>query len=110
MAASDYVPIFFKNRLHLAGRPQMSTRPSVPIPKFLCTFCLSIECAATEALDGRQDVISGFNPAEWLGLGISEFDIGRDRGLEFDDGSMRPALDLLFGQKREEALDLIDPG
>jgi hypothetical protein len=37
-------------------------------------------------------------------------DIGRDRGLEFDDGSMRPALDLLFGQKREEALDLIDPG
>src|SRR4029078_4768390 len=30
MAASDYVPIFFKNRLHLAGRPQMSTRPSQP--------------------------------------------------------------------------------
>ena len=25
MAASDYVPIFFKNRLHLAGRPQMGT-------------------------------------------------------------------------------------
>ncbi|MET4520167.1 hypothetical protein ABIB81_009526 [Bradyrhizobium sp. I1.7.5] len=29
MAASDYVPIFFKNRLHLAGRPQMSTRLEV---------------------------------------------------------------------------------
>ena len=28
MAASDYVPIFFKNRLHLAGRPQMSTSPN----------------------------------------------------------------------------------
>jgi len=28
MAASDYVPNFFKNRLHLAGRPQMSTGPS----------------------------------------------------------------------------------
>ena len=28
MAASDYMPIFFKNRLHLAGRPQMSTHPS----------------------------------------------------------------------------------
>ena len=26
MAASDYVPNFSKNRLHLAGRPQMSTR------------------------------------------------------------------------------------
>ncbi|MET4719290.1 hypothetical protein ABIF63_003396 [Bradyrhizobium japonicum] len=28
MAASDYVPIFFKNRLHLAGRPQLSTHPN----------------------------------------------------------------------------------
>src|SRR6266481_3666459 len=28
MAASDYVPIFFKNRLHLAGRPQMGSRLS----------------------------------------------------------------------------------
>jgi hypothetical protein len=27
MAASDYVLIFFKNCLHLVGRPQMSTRP-----------------------------------------------------------------------------------
>src|SRR4051812_23060039 len=26
MAASDYALNFFKNRLHLAGRPQMSTR------------------------------------------------------------------------------------
>jgi hypothetical protein len=25
MAASDYVPISFKNRLHLAGRPQMGS-------------------------------------------------------------------------------------
>ena len=33
MAASDYVPIFFKNRLHLAGRPQMSTRPKTRQPK-----------------------------------------------------------------------------
>ena len=24
MAASDYAPMLFKNRLHLAGRPQMS--------------------------------------------------------------------------------------
>jgi hypothetical protein len=32
MAASDYVPISFKSRLHLVGRPQMSTRPSVMGP------------------------------------------------------------------------------
>ena len=34
MAASDYVPIFFKNRLHLAGRPQMSFGPSHLESKF----------------------------------------------------------------------------
>jgi hypothetical protein len=28
MAASDYVPILFKNRLHLAGRPQMGSSVS----------------------------------------------------------------------------------
>jgi hypothetical protein len=48
--------------------------PSVPILKLLCTFCLSVECAATEALDGCQDVIGGFGPAERLGRGISDFD------------------------------------
>jgi hypothetical protein len=34
MAASDYVPNFLKNRLHLAGRPQMSTRPSTTLADF----------------------------------------------------------------------------
>jgi hypothetical protein len=34
MAASDYVPHLFKNRLHLAGRPQMSTRPS-PLQNYI---------------------------------------------------------------------------
>ena len=36
MAASDYVPIFFKNRLHLAGRPQMSSRPNTEIAAGCC--------------------------------------------------------------------------
>jgi hypothetical protein len=45
MAASDYVPISFKNRLHLAGRPQMSTRPSVLIGKSV-TFWPSFKEAA----------------------------------------------------------------
>jgi hypothetical protein len=34
MAASDQVPMLFKNRLHLAGRPQMSTRRNRGIPSF----------------------------------------------------------------------------
>jgi len=71
---------------------------------------MGVECAAAEALDGCQDVIGGFCPAERLGRGISDFDIGRDRDLQLGDGSMRAAFDLLFGQEREEALDLIDPG
>jgi hypothetical protein len=34
MAAPDYAPMLFKNRLHLAGRPQMSTRPKTrPAPR-----------------------------------------------------------------------------
>ena len=70
---------------------------------------MGVERATAEALDGCQDVIGGFGPAERLGLGISNFDVGGDRGLEFCDGPMRAALDLLFGQEREIALDLIDP-
>src|SRR6185312_11882831 len=46
MAASDYVPNFFKNRLHLAGRPQMSTRPS------------SLESIPTEGGDDMASIIS----------------------------------------------------
>src|SRR5438046_10337566 len=83
--------------------------PSVPILKFLCTCCVGVERAAAEALDGCQDVIGGFGTAERLGRSISAFDIGGDRALHFGDGSMRTALDLLFGQEREETLDLIDP-
>src|SRR5580698_2782510 len=97
-------------RCRTHSEPISSTPPSVPILKFLCTFYLSVECAATETTDGCQDIIGRFGPAERLGRGISDFDICGYRGLEFGDGAMRPALDLLVGQEREEALDLIDPG
>src|ERR1700730_14518297 len=97
-------------RTYHASQHPMLREPSVPIPKFLCTFCVGVECAAAEAVDGREDVIGGFCPAERLGRGISDFDISGDRGFQFGYGSMRAALDLLLGQEREEALDLIDPG
>ena len=50
------------------ARPLLGLRPSVPIPKFLCTFYVCVECAAAEAFDGCEDVIGGFCPAErqWL--------------------------------------------
>ncbi len=45
MAASDYVPIFFKNRLHLAGRPQMSSRPNKDDPHIGWTLSLPRDAA-----------------------------------------------------------------
>jgi hypothetical protein len=36
MAASDYEPILFKNCLHLAGRPQMGSRPSTTLAECVC--------------------------------------------------------------------------
>jgi hypothetical protein len=35
--AQQYVPIFFKNRLHLVGRPQMRSRPRTHDLKLLAT-------------------------------------------------------------------------
>jgi len=51
MAASDYVPNFFKNRLHLAGRPQMGS-PLNPATRFVFRACLdSLALATTNACD-----------------------------------------------------------
>ena len=49
MAASDYVPIFFKNRLHLAGRPQMSSRPKLLLPVLPPASCRHIFQNASNA-------------------------------------------------------------
>jgi hypothetical protein len=45
-----------------------------------------------------------------LGAAFLILRLSGDRGFLFGYGSMRAALDLLLGQEREEALDLIDPG
>ena len=60
MAASDYVPIFFKNRLHLAGRPQMSTHA-------LRLACAVSDEQAAQAL--RVHATHLFEQAERLELG-----------------------------------------
>ena len=71
---------------------------------------MDVEGAAAEAVDGGEDVVGGLGPAERLGIGVSGVDVGVDGGFQGLGGSMGAALDLLFGQEREEALDLIDPG
>ena len=50
MAASDNVPILLKNRLHLAGRPQMSTRP----------YILGTRCHAAPTTGGGCCTVSAF--------------------------------------------------
>jgi transposase len=58
MAASDYVPIFFKNRLHLAGRPQMTVPGIGPIS---ATAIAALAPPAETFAKGRDF-------AAWLGL------------------------------------------
>ena len=56
MSASDYVPIFFKNRLRLAGRPPMSTRPRQQIANNAADFNWAA-CAPTSAHATREEVV-----------------------------------------------------
>ena len=84
--------------------------PSVLIQKFLSTLSLDGEGTAAKPFDGREDVVGGLGPAEGLGVGVAGVDIGGDGRLQLLDGAVSTALDLLFGEEREEPLDLVDPG
>ena len=55
-------------------------------------------------------MICGFAPEEWPRCGIVVGDEGGDGQLQFLDAAMNAAADLALGQKREPALDLIEPG
>ena len=60
--------------------------------------------------DRLEDGIGCLGPDEWLGLVIVGLDEGGDIGLEPIDATMHAALDLLVGEQREPAFDLIKPG
>ena len=83
--------------------------PSVLTQKFLSTWRVNFQRPTAEAFDGRQDIIGRFGPAQRFRIGVL---LGKERldgGDEVLDRLMRPALDLLFGQQREEAFDLCRP-
>ena len=83
----------------------VSNHESVPILKFLCTLGLDGEGAATEASNRCEDFVGGLGPAVLVaGVGL-----GADGCFQLLCGAMGAALDLLLGQQREEALDLVDP-
>ena len=89
---------------------EVPAETSVLILKFLCSCFVSADCSSTKTFDGSENVVSGFCPSKWFGIGVTGSDIGVDRGFQFGCRSMHAAFDLLLRQKREETLDLIDPG
>ena len=86
-----------------------SVLASVLNQKFLSTLGVDRDSALTKPFDGGQDVVGGFGPAKGLGVGIAGVDVGRDGGLQRGGRAVGAALDLLVGEQREEALDLVDP-
>ena len=87
----------------------MGTRPSVLIQKFLFNLIVGVERSSAEAVDGGEDIVGGLGPAERSGLSVVGVDVLLDGGFELGRQSVGAALDLLFGQESEEALDLVDP-
>ena len=96
-------------RINRISYDKRRRRPSVPILKFLFNFRVNGKGAPAEALDGGQDIVGALDPAEGFWVGVASLDIGLDRCFEFGRGAMSAAFDLLFGQEREEPLDLVDP-
>jgi hypothetical protein len=64
----------------------------------------------TISCDRFEDGIGCLGPDEWLGVVIVVLNEGSDIGLELIDAAMDAALDLLVGEQREPAFDLIEPG
>jgi hypothetical protein len=62
-----------------------------------------------EAFDGGEDIVCGFGPAEGLWVCIVLFDEAADCRAECIEAAVDATPDLAFGEKREEAFDLIDP-
>src|SRR5215469_4305877 len=60
--------------------------------------------------DRLEDGIGALGPDERLGVGIMGLNESGEVGLEFLDTAMDAALDLLVGEQREPAFDLIKPG
>ena len=60
--------------------------------------------------DCLEDGIGCLGPDERLGVVIVGLNKGSDIGFELIDAAMDAALDLLVGEQREPAFDLVEPG
>ena len=55
-----------------------------------------------------EEVVSGFDPDEGLWLCVVVVEVVSDGGFELPCGAEAVAADLLFGQRGEEAFDLVE--
>ena len=63
----------------------------------------------TEALDGGEDVVGGFGPPEWVGIGVCHGDVVMDGCFQFGGGSVNAAAQRPRGEQGEPSLNLVDP-
>jgi hypothetical protein len=68
-----------------------------------------LEGSYAESFDGIEDVVGGFCPAEWTRVLVVDLDERSNVLFEGLGRVMDASSDLLFGEKREDALHLIDP-
>src|SRR5215469_10086092 len=68
------------------------------------------EGVGAKSRDGLEDGISALGPDERLGIGVVRVNESGDVSFELLDTAMDAALDLLVGEQREPAFDLIKPG
>jgi hypothetical protein len=68
------------------------------------------EGVGTISCDRLEDGIGAFCPNERFWIVVMGLDEGGDVGLEILDAAMDAAFDLLVGEQREPAFDLVQPG
>ena len=57
-----------------------------------------------------EDIVGGFCPDEWLGLGVVLQQVVVDGGLQITDAGVAAASDAFRGDFGEEAFDEVQPG
>jgi hypothetical protein len=60
-------------------------------------------------LDGGEDIVGGFGPPEWFGIGVGDGDVVMDSRFQFGSGSVNTAAQSARSEQGEPSLDLVDP-
>src|SRR5882724_10209462 len=63
----------------------------------------------TKSGDTREDFIGRFGPDEWPRSFVGDLNVPPDGGLQLARAAMHAASQLLGGERREPALDQVDP-